>query len=824
VPRHNLPSQATSFVGRVAEMAGLLSLLSARGRLVTIVGPGGIGKSRLALQAAGELLGDAYDGVWLIELAPVADPEVVARTVAATLQVREEAGRPMVDTLVEAIGESCPLLILDNAEHLLGVVAKLADVLIRSCPGARLLVTSREPLGINGEQVFRIPSMAVPPTDVASIDQLAAFDSVQLFTDRAAMQRQGFALDDANAPSVAELCVRLDGIPLALELAAGRLGSLSVSEINSRLDQRFRLLTGGSRTALPRHQTLRALIDWSYDLLNPVEQIVLDRLSVFAGGWTLGAAEAVTSRGDVAEWQVLDHLAALVDKSLVQAEDLRGETRYRLLETVRHYAADRLALREGADLDETRAAHRDHYLAVVQAADMHLRGPDEVAWLDRVEIEFDNIRAALAFSIADPGGADPGLRLAAGLRWFCNMRGHGGEILELLQVLLDRQDAQAPTHTRGRALAVCCHLLDRFGDASLIPTVATEAIRVARGLADDAVAADALSSLSWYLFGHGDVPAALAKIREAVELARSVGDPRLLAHILGRRAVFEGEAGDLSSAIADQEEALALSRANGDYYRVAATLANLAVDELAARELRQAREHLEEASILADRFGYQNLSVGLRENLGLAGIIAADPGNARRHFLDSLDTARITGVRPYVPGALLGLALAAGADDDPGVAATLHGAADAHYERSGRALEVLEAGLRGRDHGQLRARLGDAAFDTAYQHGRTLNAADAIALAAAADRGSARPTGEAAVGQPAPEGTAGALSQREREILGLVAGGATDAQIAERLFVSVHTVRSHMERIRDKTGARRRAELARHAIEAGIPPILPPAT
>jgi non-specific serine/threonine protein kinase len=820
LPRHNLPSQATSFVGRVAEMAGLLALLSGRSRLVTIVGPGGIGKSRLALQAAGELLGDTQDGVWLIELAPVADPEVVARTVAATLQVREEAGRSMVDTLIEAIADSSPLLVLDNAEHLLGVVAKLADALIRSCPRARLLVTSREPLGINGEQVIRIPSMAVPPAAVTSIDQLAAFESVQLFADRAAMQRQGFALDDANAPSVAELCVRLDGIPLALELAAGRLGSLSVSEINSRLDHRFRLLTGGSRTALPRHQTLRALIDWSYDLLNPVEQIVLDRLSVFAGGWVLEAAEAVTARGDVAEWQVLDHLAALVDKSLVQAEDLQGQTRYRLLETVRHYAAERLALREGDDRDATRAAHRDHYLTVVQAAEMHLRGPDEAAWLDRIELEFDNIRAALAFSVADPDGADPGLRLAAGLRWFCNMRGHGGEILELLQVLLDRQDAQVPTETRGRALAASCHLLDRFGDASEIPLLATEAIRAARSLADDAVAADALSSLSWYLFGHGDLPNALAKIREAVEMARTVGDPRLVAHVLGRRAVFEGEAGDLASAFADQEEALALSRENGDYYRVAATLANLGVDELSAGELPDARAHLEEASILADRFGYQNLSVGLRQNLGLAALIDADPGNARRHFLDSMDTARITGVRPYVPGALLGLALAAGADGDPGVAAILHGAADAHYERSGRALEVLEASLRGHDHGQLRDRLGDAAFDAAYQNGRALSAHDAVTLAAGADKGSASAR-VPAVGQEAPEGV---LSQREREILGLVAGGATDAQIAEGLFVSVNTVRSHLERIRDKTGARRRAELARHALEVGIQPILPPDT
>src|SRR5271169_4363085 len=411
--RHNLPSQPTSFVGRAAELAELRSLVSGGSRLVTIAGPGGIGKSRLALQIAAEVLDGAGDGVWLVELAPVAEPELVARTVAAVLQVREEPERPMLDTLVEAVGDRYLLVVLDNAEHVLGAAAKLADVLMRSCPRAYLLVTSREPLGVSGERVFRVPPLAVPPADLAALDRLAAFESVQLFAERAAMYRRGFALDDANAAAVAAVCVRLDGIPLALELAAARLGSLSVPEISSRLDQRFRLLTGGSRTALPRHQTLRALIDWSYDLLNPEERMMADRLSVFAGGWTLAAAEAVTAAGGTGEWQVLDQLAALVDKSLVQAEQIQGSTRYRLLETVRQYAAERLARQPGAELAATQAAHRDHHLALVETADTFLRGPDEAIWLDRLEVEFDNIRAALAFSLADPHGTEPGLRLAA---------------------------------------------------------------------------------------------------------------------------------------------------------------------------------------------------------------------------------------------------------------------------------------------------------------------------------------------------------------------------------------------------------------------------
>jgi len=236
------------------------------------------------LQVAAQVLDGAGDGVWLAELAPVADPELVARTVAAALGVGEEPGRPMLDTLADAVADRYLLVVLDNAEHVLGAAAKLADAMMRSCPRTCLLVTSREPLGISGEHVFRVPPLAVPPAGLADPARLAAFESVQLFAEHAAMHRQGFAFDDANAAAVAAVCIRLDGIPLAIELAAARLGSLSVSEVGTRLDQRFRLLTGGSRTALPRHQTLRALIDWSYDLLTPAEQIELDRLSVFAGG------------------------------------------------------------------------------------------------------------------------------------------------------------------------------------------------------------------------------------------------------------------------------------------------------------------------------------------------------------------------------------------------------------------------------------------------------------------------------------------------------------------------------------------------------------
>jgi predicted ATPase/class 3 adenylate cyclase/DNA-binding CsgD family transcriptional regulator len=822
--RHNLPSQATSFVGRTAELAELRALVSGGSRLVTIAGPAGIGKSRLALQAAADALDGSGDGAWLAELAPVAEPELVPRIAAAALGVREAPGRPVLDTLIDAVADRDLLMILDNAEHMLGAVAELANAVIRSCPRACLLVTSREPLGISGEHVFRVPGLTVPPADLAVPDRLAAFESVQLFAEHAALHQRGFIVDDASAAAVAAICVRLDGIPLALELAAARLGSLSVSEISARLDQRFWLLTTGSRTALPRHQTLRALIDWSYDLLSPQERIVFDRLSVFAGGWTLEAAEAVASGGDVAEWQVLDLLAALVGKSLVQADVIHGSTRYRLLETLRAYAAERLAQRGGAGLREVRSAHLDHYLALVETAAARLRRPDEVRWLDSIEAEFDNIRATLAFSIADPDSAEPGLRLAAGLRSFVFSRGHSGEVIEALGALLGRPDARQPTRPLALALVTNCKLLTHFDRSPDIPSMAEEAITIARSLADDDLAADALAALNWFSFLQGDLSAALARADEAIALARAARNPIRLVVALGHRAVFKAETGDLDASLADYQEVLSLSRASGDNYTLVVTLINLGVDQVVAEEFPAALAYLQDGLRVADAHGYQHLSAAAKMNLGFAYLMNEDAASARRFLIGVLDTARATDEKTWVHGALLGLALAAGADADPALAATLHGAADHQYERAGQAFDTKESKMRNSGQARLRDALGDAVFDAAYQHGRTLSQADAIALAlstAQPDPGPAPAvTVPAARGAPA-DSPVGPLSARERQIVALLAGGASNAKIAETLFVTPNTVRTHLDRIRDKTGARNRAELTRYAIQAGIEPVVP---
>jgi predicted ATPase/class 3 adenylate cyclase/DNA-binding CsgD family transcriptional regulator len=822
--RHNLPSQATSFVGRTSELAELRALVSGGSRLVTITGPGGIGKSRLALQVAADALNGTGDGVWLVELATVAEPEQVARTAAAALRISEAAGRPVLDTLIDAVGDRDLLLVLDNAEQVLGAVAELADAVIRSCPRVCLLVTSREPLGAAGEHVFRVPGLAVPPADLTAPDRLAAFESVQLFAEHAALHRRGFIVDDDNATAVAAICVRLDGIPLALELAAARLGLLSVPEINARLDQRFRLLTTGSRTALPRHQTLRALIDWSYDLLGSAERIVFDRLSVFAGGWTLDAAEAVVCGGDVAESQVLDLLAALVGKSLVQAEVIHGATRYRLLETLRAYAAERLAQRGEAGLREARSAHLNHYLALVEIAAGRLRRPDEVRWLDRVEAEFDNIRAALAFSIADPDSAEFGLRLAARLRSFVFSRGHSGEVIEVLDALLGRPDVREPTRYLARALVTNCKLLTHFDRRPDIPAMAAAAITIARSLGDDTLAADALAALNWFSFLQGDLPAALARADEAVALARAGENPTQLVVALGHRAVFKAENGDLDASLADYQEVLSLARASGDNYTLAVTLVNLGVDQVVAGEFPAALAYLQDALRVADANGYQHLAAAAEMNLGFAHLMNGDAASARRLLVGVLDRARAASETTWVHGALLGLALAAGADADPVVAATLHGAADHQYEQAGQAFDMKESKMRTRDHARLHDALGEAAFDAAYQHGRALSHADAIALALSTAQPDPGPAPAVTIppARHAPaHSPAGPLSARERQIIALLAGGASNAKIAETLFVTTNTVRTHLDRIRDKTGARNRAELTRYAIQAGIEPVAP---
>ncbi|MEV4755385.1 BTAD domain-containing putative transcriptional regulator [Micromonospora sp. NPDC049559] len=439
--RHNLPAGLTSFIGREEELRRVRKLL-AEARLVTLTGPGGAGKTRLAVESARELLGQAPDGVWLVELAPVTDPADLPQTVLTVLGLREQAllarrGAPSgeladpLGRLVGAIEGRDLLLILDNCEHLVGAAAELADRLLAAGPRLRVLATSREPLGITGEVLHPVESLALPPVG-AGPEQAGTYPAVRLLADRARAVRPDFAVDDRNVAAVVRICRALDGMPLAIELAAARLRALGAAQIAARLDDRFRLLTAGSRTALPRHQTLRAVVDWSWDLTDEPERAVLRRLAVFAGGATLEAAERVCAGDGVDPADVLDRLTALVDKSLVIASG-DGDPRYRLLETIREYGLRRLA--EAGEEERVRRAHVEEFLSLAETADAYLRGREQLRWLARLAAEHDNLHAALRWTV----GAGDGViatRFVGALGWYWWLRGHRLEGADLAKQAL----------------------------------------------------------------------------------------------------------------------------------------------------------------------------------------------------------------------------------------------------------------------------------------------------------------------------------------------------------------------------------------------------
>jgi predicted ATPase/class 3 adenylate cyclase len=614
---NNLPLQTTNFIGREQALAELQRLL-AKNRILTLTGSGGCGKTRLGLQLAADSLERFPDGAWLVELAPLSDPERMPQAVATALGLKEEPGTTISQTISRHLKDKRVLLILDNCEHLLDSSARLADMLVRQCPHLTVLASSREALAIQGEQAYRVPSLSLPdPKQVHTSSSVASSEAMQLFTDRAVLARPDFQVTDQNASTLAAICHRLDGIPLAIELAAARVRNLSLKEINSKLDQRFRLLTGGSRTALPRQQTLRALIDWSYDLLNATEQALLRRLSVFAGGWTLAAAEHVCSGNGVAEEEVLNLLTGLAEKSLVIVEECDGTTRYQSLETVRQYARDRLL--ESGEGETWRDRHLAFFLSVAEEAQPQLRGADQEAWLDRLEADHDNLRAALRWSSATGANATLGMRLADALFQFWYVRGYFGEAYSWISGLL-AVGQDVPADVRAEALAGAGVMAWQQGDYATSRRLHEECLTIQSTAGDRVAIARALINLGAVDFDQGDYVAARARFEEALAIRRELGTQQGVAGVLHNLGAVATASGDLDAARDLFEESLAIYRKLSDSWGISISLSNLGSLAYGRSDHAGAWKLHEESLGIRQRLGERR---GIAESLeGLAAVMA----------------------------------------------------------------------------------------------------------------------------------------------------------------------------------------------------------
>jgi predicted ATPase/DNA-binding SARP family transcriptional activator len=732
---HNLPVQLTRFIGReqaIAEVRGLLPTT----HLLTLAGTGGCGKTRLALQVAADQVEAYRDGVWFVDLAPLSDPALVPQSVAAALGVREDPERSRAEALTGYLRSRTLLLLLDNCEHLLSACAGLAETLLRACPNLRILATSRETLRVAGEQSYLVPSLAVPEPGPSSLECLRQFEAVQLFTDRARLCQSTFSVTSANAASVVEVCERLGGLPLAIELAAARVKLLSVEQISARLDDRFQLLTEGSRTALPRQQTLRAAIDWSHDLLTEREKSLLQRLSVFAGGWTLEAAEAVCTGEAIAADEVLDLLGQLVDRSLVQVEAARSRMRYRLLETIRQYGAEKLRA-SGAEA-ALRCRHRDWCLALAEQAELELRGEGQGEWLTRLEEEHDNLQAALTGCI-ERADVESGLRLGGALVRFWEMRGAMTEGQQRLTTLLSLAGSEARTGVRAKALNGAGLLTHRQGDSRKARALIEESLALFRELGDPHGIAHALVTLGYVVRYQDDYPAARALIEESLAIYRGLGDLYGVAHSLGSLGYVLLDQGDFEAARTLLAEGLAIYRELDSKGGIAGSLGALGGVSMKQGAYEAARALLEESLALFHELSNQQ---GIVHTLGALGHVEREAGEYARCagcYRESMLLRQSCGDR---------FAIAQGLEDFAGLAGRLRqweravrllGAAEGVARTLGRSLPVALREEYQRTVDGARSTLGEATFAAAWAAGRALTLEDAIAFALAHDSSSAAP-------------------------------------------------------------------------------------
>jgi predicted ATPase/class 3 adenylate cyclase len=736
---NNLPVQLTTFIGREHEIEeAKVRLKSAR--LLTLIGPGGTGKTRLSLQLAADLLPSYADGVWVAELAPLADPALVVQTVASVFGLHEQQGMALDELLTDFLRAKELLLVVDNCEHLVEACAQLVEHLLHACPNLKIIASSREALGIAGETVFRVPSLSLPADAEASLESLAHSESVQLFVERAAAANPKFALTNQNAAAIAKICRRLDGIPLALELAAARVTVFSAEQVASRLDDRFRLLTGGSRTALPRQQTLRALIDWSYDLLSEKERSLFRRFSVFAGGCTFESAEAICSQMDV-----LNLLTQLVNKSLVTVEEGTGEPRYRLLETIRQYARDKLL--EMGESETARDAHFEFFVSLIRAAEPKLETSEALGWIERLDAEYDNIRAALDWGLENH--IEVMLQVIPSLVRFLMRRGHEEEGRHIIKAALAR--------------------------AGELPTPESDA-----GLEWIRLLGAAWQSEAMLAYSQGDNARAIQSAVQAADMARKVGDKRSLAIVLGFQASAAMFVGGNEETEALLEEALTAARDSGDDLALGLPLGVLG-QAMAMRDPSSvvASEYTERGAALLEKSGDRWAAVMGLLGMAMAAKYRGDYEDARRRFTpmaplfhdlgdrhrsnmvkselahidryeghlpqaeaayrDTILEWKRLGHRAAIAHQLESFASIALALEDGARAARLFGAAEALREKIGIAMTPFERIEYDRLIAGLRAGMDETTFSSSWSQGGALSMDQAIALALQSRNGPASP-------------------------------------------------------------------------------------
>lgn len=708
----NLPIPLSSFVGRKKELAQIKSLLGGT-RLLTLVGAGGSGKTRLSIQASMELMNAPQfrDGVWWVELANLTNVTLVPQAVAKALNIAEVAHRSVTETLCQVLRQKQMLLILDNCEHLLAACAELVSALLRECPQLKILTTSREPLNVAGEAVWQVSTLAVPTETLTREQLLMTYEGVRLFVERARAVNPNFALTEDNALGVVEICRCLDGIPLAIELAAARVQVLSIRQIAARLDDRFSLLTTGNRTALARQQTLRALIDWSYDLLSEIERIVLRRLAVFQGGWTLRAAEAVV--GDQGQINVLEVMTQLVNKSLMHVEqDRASETRYHFLDTIRYYAREKLA--ESGEEELIRERHCDWAIAFAELADSQSRNADQLLWLNRLELDHDNMRAALEHArrhVTEDNGAT-NIRLAAALARFWALRGYWAEGRTWLAPALD---CNLCTAAHAKALLGLAELIS-FQESTVVSQPLYEAsLALSRVLGDKWTIALASSHS---LIVEEDSVKAQALFDASLTIARELDDVWLTAMAFQRMGIFLHRQGE--NATATFEQSLVYARQTGDRWLISSALNNLG--EILRIQQDYARGVLvyEEALAIQRALGDKSGLVTTLHNLGHVALRQGDLARAAALFKESLGINREHERKQGIAECLAGLAGVAAALGQFMRAAKLFGAADAVFAEIKVKMDPTDRIEFDRNVAIIRQQMSEEDFYAAWAEGRTM--------------------------------------------------------------------------------------------------------